>query len=737
MSGDVQIDQIKRRIDASRALAAPALEGYEIVAYLGAGTYGDVWEARDKSRTTVAIKRFREELSKQSCDEVEMLRGLDDARGIVKIKDVHLEREPHCYVMEFMRGGTLRRLIDANGGKLPFAKAWPIFRELVDALAYVHVKGAVHCDIKPENVLMDTLGRPRLSDFGQARSQHGRSLGTLFYMPPEQALLKTPDPQGDVYALGAMLYEMLTGSRPRYDEKLAKELTAKSQTTGEMRQRLNQYARHLETAPDPRDHRRVAGVDRAAARIIERCLAIDLDVRAKDAAAVQKLMKERDTVLRNRPLLLLNGRILPALLCCGVVLVFVVGMLTLQGFQREWKQQVVAENQAMAQAIALATRARFDERLHVMERESKNPNWLRMLETVRDQNAVEPYLEEVRKLHDAEHAMREDQQVPVPIKKLLETTEGTYKSVDQVFDRLAIGDARGASLGLYGRFNAKHDAQTEAEESPTWDLLNFGVDYSWRGWFNGEADEKPQAARLPTAKSAQEAQSRLAKRIAKGHTVALTHPYRRKSGEEDNELWTLTISCVIHTPDKKPVGVLCGQIDHEEFNENISGVERSGRGSSSAERVVVVANQQGQTIYHPELSKKVSSNTEGRVFTINERRNDKRSGFFKEPFEWTNANEPEADPIDPHPQEVTYKDPWNDHDETTYFVGRAVARLHNGQKLAVFVMESQDKALQHFSKAQKYATGLFLCLLPLVVGVFVGNWILYRKLSRPETSDDA
>src|SRR5439155_25526633 len=116
------------------ALAAPVLEGYEVIAFIGEGTYGDVWQARDlKSGTLVAIKRLRKQPDHKARSEVRMLAGLDEARGIVALKNIHLDSEPYCYVMEYIGGGTLAdRLVPAGsagalpaqGSKLPFREAW-------------------------------------------------------------------------------------------------------------------------------------------------------------------------------------------------------------------------------------------------------------------------------------------------------------------------------------------------------------------------------------------------------------------------------------------------------------------------------------------------------------------------------------------------------------------------------------------------------------------------------------
>src|SRR5438445_6231523 len=91
---EIAVDEFERQRQVSRQLAAPRLEGYEIVAFIGEGTYGDVWQARDvKTGTLVAIKRLRKQPDQKSRAEVRMLAGLDEVRGIVALKNIHLDSE--------------------------------------------------------------------------------------------------------------------------------------------------------------------------------------------------------------------------------------------------------------------------------------------------------------------------------------------------------------------------------------------------------------------------------------------------------------------------------------------------------------------------------------------------------------------------------------------------------------------------------------------------------------------
>ena len=100
-------------------------------------------------------------------------------------------------------------------------------------LVHAHGKGVLHCDLKPANILLDQDGKPRLADFGQSRlsTEQAPALGTMFYMAPEQADLEAvPDARWDVYALGALLYCMLTGGPPHRTGKTVDAIRARRPT---------------------------------------------------------------------------------------------------------------------------------------------------------------------------------------------------------------------------------------------------------------------------------------------------------------------------------------------------------------------------------------------------------------------------------------------------------------------------------------------------------------------------
>lgn len=243
--------------------------GYEQERFLGHGAYGEVWVAVNRnSGRNVAIKFYtrRGGLDWASlAREVEKLRYLFSDRYVVQLIEVGWESDPPYYVMEYMENGSLEDLL--RSGPIPVHDAVSYFREIAVALVHAHDKGILHCDLKPGNILLDHERRPRLADFGQSRltNEMSPALGTLFYMAPEQAdLVATPDARWDVYALGAVMYRMLTGVPPHYQ--------AAPLSTGNLESQLFAYRKLILNAPKATGHRHIGGVDAELAGIIDRCL---------------------------------------------------------------------------------------------------------------------------------------------------------------------------------------------------------------------------------------------------------------------------------------------------------------------------------------------------------------------------------------------------------------------------------------------------------------------------------
>jgi serine/threonine protein kinase len=196
---------------------------YELGSVLGAGSSAVVHRARDLRRgVEVAIKCFRPGASerdlRQQRQEMALLARLDHP-GLVRLHDGGVVDDCPFVVTDLVEGSTLAGRI-ASGPPLAPGAVRRLGAQLADALAYVHTAGIVHRDVKPANVLLGDGGRPRLADFGIARALEataatadGCVVGTAAYLAPEQVRGEVVAPATDVYALGLVLLEALTGRR--------------------------------------------------------------------------------------------------------------------------------------------------------------------------------------------------------------------------------------------------------------------------------------------------------------------------------------------------------------------------------------------------------------------------------------------------------------------------------------------------------------------------------------------
>jgi hypothetical protein len=281
--------------------------------------------------------------------------------------------------MEYLENGSLANRLEA--GPLEVAEAVALFREITEGVVSAHNRGVLHCDLKPANVLLGPDLKPRLADFGQARlaDEHLSSLGTLFYMAPEQAAPgSAPDARWDVYALGALLYCLLTGEPPYRDAPGA----AAVDEPPRLEERLARYRKVLETAPRPHGHRR-AGVDRALAEIINRCLAVRPEKRYPNAQAVLAALDARARSRARRPLLVL-GAVGPVLLLGLMALQIRANLLTAVQQSREALiDEVRISNEFAAQAMAGKVAGKIDRRWRTLEYEAADPQFQRRLRAAR------------------------------------------------------------------------------------------------------------------------------------------------------------------------------------------------------------------------------------------------------------------------------------------------------------------------------------------------------------------
>src|SRR5436190_774721 len=210
-----------------RDLAGTLLAGrYRLESKLGSGGMSTVYLARDETlERWVAIKLLHREISDQP-DQLERFRR--EARAVAQLShpnvvaviDAGEDGGFPFIVFEYVSGETLKARIDRLG-RLPLDEAAAYAIEIGRGLAAAHARQLVHRDVKPQNVLIDPEGRAKVTDFGIARSlesdgltKTGRVLGTTDYVSPEQAMGHDVDARSDIYSVGVLLYEMLTGEPP-------------------------------------------------------------------------------------------------------------------------------------------------------------------------------------------------------------------------------------------------------------------------------------------------------------------------------------------------------------------------------------------------------------------------------------------------------------------------------------------------------------------------------------------
>ena len=201
---------------------------YELLEEIARGGMGVVWKARQSSlNRDVALKMIRAGALAGPEEVARFLREAEAAANlqhpnIVAIHEVGEHGGQHYFSMDYVAGRDLGAIL--QGGPLPPQRAALYVKTIAEAIHFAHQRGTLHRDLKPQNVLIDAADQPRITDFGLAKfmkddsqlTQSGVVMGSPSYMPPEQAAGRHGDigPASDVYSLGAMLYELLTGRPP-------------------------------------------------------------------------------------------------------------------------------------------------------------------------------------------------------------------------------------------------------------------------------------------------------------------------------------------------------------------------------------------------------------------------------------------------------------------------------------------------------------------------------------------
>jgi len=213
-------------------------DDYDVLGFLGKGTFGSVWRARDLSLEREVALKMLHPLVAQNENAVSRFRreaklaAMLAHPAIIPIFDWDARGEVTWYTMELAEGGSVADLV-ARAGERPFDEVAPQIEAVLDALMAAHTNGIVHRDLKPENILIDRYRRWRVTDFGIAKGEDesAGAAGTPAFAAPEQLLGETQGPPVDCFAIAAIIYFVLAG-RPPYDgpdltEILAQQLSAR------------------------------------------------------------------------------------------------------------------------------------------------------------------------------------------------------------------------------------------------------------------------------------------------------------------------------------------------------------------------------------------------------------------------------------------------------------------------------------------------------------------------------
>lgn len=205
---------------------------YKVIERLGGGNTGVVYRAVDRMGRFVALKILANDLLLSEEKKARFMREsqaavLLDHPAIAKILGMGEYHQCQFFAMEYVEGQTFRELIESHPNGTPLSLFFQLMRPILQGVAYAHRIGLVHRDLKPENFKVDGAGNPKILDFGLVKflnedgpdsegfsTMTGMVLGSARYMSPEQTLGLDTDTPSDIFSLGIVMYELLTGKNP-------------------------------------------------------------------------------------------------------------------------------------------------------------------------------------------------------------------------------------------------------------------------------------------------------------------------------------------------------------------------------------------------------------------------------------------------------------------------------------------------------------------------------------------
>ncbi len=691
--------------------------------FLGAGTFGQVWAGHDlNTGRPVAIKFYLHRggvnwslLSR----EVKNLVQLSAQRSIVQILDVGWDAEPPYYVMEYLPNGSLEDWLQ-RVERLPVPQAVEIFRAVCNGLNQCHSRGVLHCDLKPGNILLDSDNSPRLADFGQSRMSNDQSpsLGTLFYMAPEQANLDAaPNASWDVYALGVILYRMLTGKVPHRNDALVEQID----TAGSLSRRLEYYRRAIASDDRPAAHRQRRGVDRDLARIVDRCLAVDPDQRFSNVQQVLAATQQRDQVKARTPLMLL-GIVGPMLLLLAGGLFAGLGIIAASDrATKALRTEAHGSNLLAARFAAKSLESELQRYFQVLDQETQRPSTLTVLGDVLDDTDLQRLRHEIATAPTDSQASRARflrsetrQRLDQVLQQRLESYRdpgGSRPSVSTMF----ITDAWGNMLAI------ALDTQVSEQN------LSTGYNFDYRSYFHGGAADSSRSSGSP------------------GSILPLGHPHLSAAFHSTaTGLWKIAFSQPIYldgngdsevdgdgNPSRQPDGVFV-------MTTNLGDFESMRDGQLSDQMAVVIDARegalQGTVLQHPLMGQQAEA---GRSLA------DKRFRIADTIMQGLLAGKDVnyVDPMASEPDGLPFRGQWLAA-IAPIELPKEIASQHPDASVAqqtqllVLVQYRLAKVLEPVGELKRQLLWEGSLALVLVVALTVAMWIYVARLTNPHRFDE-
>ena len=576
------------------ATTPPAeVPGYQLQQFLGAGAFGQVWTGRDlNTGRSVAVKFF---LHRSGVNwsllnrEVKNLVQMSADRHVVQVLGVGWESDPPYYIMEYVAGGSLEDLLRRRK-VIPIDEATELFRKICVGLNHCHSKGVLHCDLKPANILLGEDDEPRLADFGQSRMSHDQtpSLGTLFYMAPEQADLEsTPDSSWDVYAVGAIIYRMLTGNPPYRTEQVMNDMN----TAGSLPKRLSRYREAIESTPPPTEHLKKSGMDRALARIVSRCLAVDPKQRYANVQQILQDLNRRELARERKPLMLLG--IVGPLRLLMVSSLFAMRTIdrATEG-QKEALRDVAAErNKLTVRLAAKNLENEISRYFELTQDESQNADFVRQLKATLN----DPSLSKLRnELVSAKTSLGVEKEKTPIRERLLDSPERIKldailsKRLKRYRNASSAGSLRLATMFVTDRYGTiisiAYDPPVERARN------SAGRNYAYRTYFHGGQEDLDRSTPIDSIKS------------LSGTFAHMSAPFTSSA----TDLWKVAISLPIYfTEDhSRPDAVFVVTINLGDFQ-----LLQSEQGSNQVVALLDarMGEQRGTVLQHPLLESRDAS----------------------------------------------------------------------------------------------------------------------------------